>query len=233
MRGCRRVTYRLALRQWRLPNRRQAMPMRSGGLPPQHRAEMSIASWKVLMHFIKRYWVAGLVLALVGLHAAIIGHVRSEATRIQITTSSEIPVGVYYVQSPDKLWMSQLRIHVLVPPAKRLAAKATIERHRWLVHEAIEERLHQLAPELLQDAVLLEVKEQIKLALEEALQEEIIERVLVNDRVEIPIHRIGYPIEDVLTRPEAIYTSDQDVGSPALDNMPDLGARPAAEPQVD
>ncbi len=171
------------------------------------------------MHFIKRYWIAGLVLTLVGLHAAIIGHVRSEATRIKIAASSEIPVGVYYVQSPDKQWMSQLRVHVLVPPAKRLAARATIEHHRWLIHEAIEERLHQLSPELFQDAVLLEVKGQIKVALEEALQEPIIERVLINDRVEIPIHRIGYPVEDTLTRPEAMYTSHQDVDS-TVDSEP-------------
>ncbi len=183
------------------------------------------------MYFIKRYWIAGLVIALVGLHAAIIGYVRSEATRIKISASSEIPVGVYYVQSADRQWMSQLRVHVLVPPAKRLAARATIERHRWLIHEAIEERLHQLSPELLQDTVLLEVKGQIKLALEEALQEPIIERVLVNDRVEIPIHRIGYPIEDVLTRPEPIYTAHQDVGSSTLDdNAPELPSEKPAQP---
>lgn len=181
------------------------------------------------MHFIKRYWIAGLVLALVGLHAAIIGHVRSEAARIKITASSEIPVGVYYVQSPDRQWMSQLRVHVLVPPAKRLAAKSTIERHRWLIHEAIEERLHQLSPELLQDTVLLEVKGQIKLALEEALQEPIIERVLVNDRVDIPIHRIGYPVEDVLTRPEAIYTSQQDVDTSTLDISTEADIATASE----
>lgn len=185
------------------------------------------------MQFIKRYWIAGLVLALVGLHAIIIGHVRSEATRIKITTSSEIPVGVYYVQSPDRQWMSQLRVHVLVPPVKRLAAKATIERNRWLIHEAIEERLHQLSPDLLKDTVLLEVKGQIKLALEEALQEQIIERVLVNDRVEIPIHRIGYPVEDVLTRPEAIYTSQQDVASPTPDSAPETNATESTEKQVD
>lgn len=171
------------------------------------------------MHFIKRYWIAGLVLVMVGLHAAIIAHIRSEAASIKIAASSEIPVGVYYVQSLDRQWMSQLRVHVLVPPAKRLAARATIEGNRWLIHEAIEERLHQLSPELLRDAVLLEVKAQIKLALEEALQEPIIERVLVNDRVEIPIHRIGYPIEDVLTRPEALYTSQQELGSPTPDTM--------------
>ncbi len=162
------------------------------------------------MNSIKRYWIAGLVMSLVVIHAVIIGYVRSEATRIKVTASNEIPVGLYYVQSADKQWMSQLRVHVLVPPEKRLAAKATIEHHRWLIHEVIEERLHQLPRELLDDAVLLEIKDQIKLAIEETLQDKIIERVVVNDRVDIPIHRIGYPLPDDLTRPEAIYTSHQD-----------------------
>lgn len=162
------------------------------------------------MPFIKRYWIAGLVMTLVVIHAAIIGYVRSEATRIKITASNEIPVGLYYVQSADRQWMSQLRVHVLVPVEKRLAAKATIEHHRWLIHEVIEERLHQLSPELLEDAVLLEIKEQIKLAMEEALQDKIIERVLVNDRIDIPIHRLGYPLPDDITRPEAIYTTHRD-----------------------
>ena len=78
------------------------------------------------MNYVKRYWIAGLVMSLVIIHAVIIGYVRSEATRIKVTASNEIPVGLFYVQSADKQWMSQLRVHVLVPPAKRLAAKATI-----------------------------------------------------------------------------------------------------------
>ena len=158
------------------------------------------------MNFVKRYWIAGLVMTLVVIHAVIIGYVRAEATRIKITASNEIPVGLFYVQSEDKRWMTQLRVHVLVPPEKRLAAKATIEHHRWLIHEAIEETLHQLPPKLLEDAVLLEIKEQIKLAIDEALHEPLIERVLVNDRVDLPIEHFDYPVPDELTAPEAIYT---------------------------
>ena len=159
------------------------------------------------MTFIKRYWIAGLVMSLVVIHAVIIGYVRSEATRIKITASNEIPVGLYYVQSEDKQWMTQLRVHVLVAPEKRLAAKATIEHHRWLIHEAIEQTLHQLSPTLLQDAVLLEIKDQIKLAIDEILQDPLIERVVVNDRVDLPIHRFAYQPPSDITEPEAIYTT--------------------------
>ncbi len=161
------------------------------------------------MTFIKRYWIAGLVMTLVIIHAVIIGYVRSEATRIKVTASNEIPLGLFYVQSEDKQRMTQLRVHVLVPPEKRLAAKATIEHHRWLIHEAIEETLRQLSPSLLQDAVLLEIKDQIKLAIDEALHEPLIERVLVNDRVELPMQRFEYQLPGDLTAPETIYTSQR------------------------
>jgi hypothetical protein len=159
------------------------------------------------MVFIRRYWIAGLVMLLVVIHAVIIGYVRSEATRIRTAASNEIPIGVYYVQSPDRLWLNQLRVHLLVKPAHRLEAKAVLEHNRWLIHEVIEERLRQLDPALLQDVVLLKVKEEIKSALDETMREDIIEQVLVNDRVALPVHRFEYPIPHNISEPEPLYTS--------------------------
>jgi hypothetical protein len=159
------------------------------------------------MKFVKRYWIAGLVLILVVIHAIIIGYVRAEAARIKIAASNEIPAGVYYVQSKDRNWMSQLRVHLLVLPEQRLAAKASIEHHRWTIHEVIEEKLRQLDPVLLEDVVLLEIKEQIKLAIEDTLQQKIIERVLINDRVDFPLNQFQVrPLYNV-AEPEPIFTS--------------------------
>lgn len=159
------------------------------------------------MTFLKRYWIAGLVLCLVVIHAIIIGYVRAEASKIKIAASNEIPVGVYYLQSKDRQWMSQLRVHLLVLPEQRLAAKASIEHHRWTIHEVVEEKLRQLDPVLLEDAVLLEIKEQIKLSIEDTLQEKIVERVLINDRVDFPLHQFQVrPLYDV-AQEEPIYTS--------------------------
>ncbi len=159
------------------------------------------------MSIVRRYWIAGLVVCLVVIHAIIIGYVRSEATRIKIAASNEIPIGVYYVQSEDRNWITQLRVHLEVEPEKRLANRATIEHHRWLIHQVIEERLRQADPSLLKDAVLLDIKEQIKLAIEETLQQEIVSRVLVNDRVDLPVNHFGVNAAPDLTEPEPMYTS--------------------------
>lgn len=159
------------------------------------------------MSFVKRYWIAGLVMLLVVIHAIIIGYVRSEASRVRVAATNEIPIGVYYVQSRDNRWLTQLRVHLLVLPERRLEAKSTIEQNRWLIHEVIEEKLRQLDPALLQDAVLLKVKEEIKTALDERMHEEVIEQVLVNDRIVIPANRFEYPLPNDAVEPEALYTS--------------------------
>lgn len=147
------------------------------------------------------------MLTLVVIHSIIIGFVRSEATRIKVAASNEIPIGVYYVQSEDRHWLTQLRVHLQVEPERRLSAKATIEHHRWLIHEVVEEKLRQLDPQLLTDAVLLKIKEEIQLAIEGALQEKLIDRVLVNDRVDLPVHSFPLPKSPDLVEPEPIYTS--------------------------
>lgn len=169
------------------------------------------------MSFVRRYWIAGLVLCLVVTHAVIIGYVRSEAAKIKVMASNEIPLGVYFVQAEDRRWVSQLRIHLLVQPAKRLSAKATIEHNRWLLHEAVEEKLHTLDPDLLKDPVLLEIKEKIKLTVEEQLADSIVEAVLINDRIDLPIETFRYKPAYDPTTPEPIFTSTQ--ASPELEEI--------------
>jgi hypothetical protein len=157
------------------------------------------------MQFLRRYWIAGLVLLLVLIHAVIIGYVRSEARQVKVTASQEIPLGVYYIQSADKNWLTQLRVHVLVKRELRLAAKAQLEMNRWMIHEGVEEKLRQIDPALLADPVLLEIKGQIKHVVDESLAEELIDRVVINDRVDLPVHHFHAKPSYDLAGPEPIY----------------------------
>lgn len=159
------------------------------------------------MQFLRRYWIAALVLLLVLIHAVIIGYVRSEARQVKVSASQEIPLGVFYIQSADKQWLSQLRIHVLVKREVRLAAKANIEMNRWMIHQAVEEKLRQLDPALLADAVLLEVKTQVKSVVDEALAEELIDQVVINDRIELPLHHFHAKPAYDLTEVDPLYKS--------------------------
>ncbi len=153
------------------------------------------------MSFVRKYWIAGLVILLVAIHAVIIGYVRSEATRLKTVASSEIPVGLFYKQSSDRMWLTQLRVHVQVPPERRLAARATIEHNRWVIHEAVEEALRRLDESLLLDPSLVAVKDEIKKAIDEVLHEEIIERIVVNDRVDLDVREFHWRPSQELIMP--------------------------------
>jgi hypothetical protein len=152
------------------------------------------------MSFVRKYWVAGLVILLVAIHAMIIGYVRSEATRLKTVASSEIPLGLFYKQSTDRQWLTQLRVHLQVPPERRLAARATVEHNRWLVHEAVEEALRRLDEKLLLDPSLVVVKDEIKQAIDQVLHEEIVERIVVNDRIDLEVREFHFrPSQELIT----------------------------------
>lgn len=152
------------------------------------------------MAFIRKYWIVGLVILLVATHAVVIGYVRSEATRLKTVAASEIPVGLFYKQSSDRQWLTQVRVHLQVPPERRLAARATIEHNRWLVHEAVEEALRRLDESLFQDPALVSVKEEIKTAIDEVLHEPIVERVVINDRVDLDVREFHWkPSQELIT----------------------------------
>lgn len=153
------------------------------------------------MAFVRKYWIVGLVILLVATHAVVIGYVRSEATRLKTVAASEIPVGLFYKQSQDRQWLTQLRVHLQVPPERRLAARATIEHNRWVVHEAVEEALRALDESLLQDPALVSVKEAIKTAIDEVLHEPIVEKVVINDRVDLDVREFNWRPSQELIMP--------------------------------
>lgn len=153
------------------------------------------------MSFVRKYWIAGLVILLVVIHAIIIGYVRSEATRLKTVASSEIPIGLFYKQSGDRQWMTQMRIHVQVPPERRLVARATVEHNRWIVHEAVEEAIRRLDESLLLDPSLVGVKEEIARAVNEVLHEELVERIVINDRVDLSVNEFHWKPSSELIAP--------------------------------
>lgn len=161
------------------------------------------------MSFVRKYWIAGLVILLVAIHAVIIGYVRSEATRLKTVASSEIPIGLFYKQSSSREWLTQMRVHLQVPPERRLVARATVEHNRWVVHEAVEEAIRRLDESLLLDPSLVGVKEEITKAVNEALHEELVERIVINDRVDLSIHEFHWkPSSDLIAPGEETHAAN-------------------------
>ncbi len=153
------------------------------------------------MQFMRRYWIAGLVLLLVFIHAIIIGYVRAEAAKLKSVSSGEVPLGLFYVQSEDRQHLTQLRILLAVPLEFRLSAKATVEHNRWTVHEAIEQALRQIDKSLLRDSSLLKVKELVEQTVEKILDEEVVDDVIVCERIDWPVNQFCLRAPQSLTVP--------------------------------
>jgi hypothetical protein len=129
---------------------------------------------------IRRYWIALLVLVLVGLHASIIGVIRMQALSVKTNLSCEVDLGAYQVvQSPNGA--IQLRIHAVVPAAHRLQSRAVFEQRQFEVRQNIEESLRQLDPKLLQNPYLDDMKQQVMDVLVQTLGEAYVDRVLVTE----------------------------------------------------
>ena len=131
-------------------------------------------------------------MVLVMAHAMIIGYVRAEAAKLKTVASQEISLGMYYVPTSDRQWLTQLRMLLAVPPERRLAVKATIEHNRWLVHQAIEEALRQIEPSAFEEPKMTLVKEKIKQVIDESLHEKVVERILICDRFDLPVEQFRH-----------------------------------------
>ncbi len=124
-------------------------------------------------------------------HAVVIGYVRSEATRLKTVAASEIPIGLFYKQSHDREWLTQMRVHLQVPPERRLAAALPLNiiagcpRSR----RRIAARTGRKSPAR---SRLVAVKAAIKTAIDEVLHEPIVEKVVINDRVDLDVREFRW-----------------------------------------
>ena len=129
---------------------------------------------------LRRYWIALLVLVLVGLHASIIGVIRMQAMNVKTNLSCEVDLGAFQVVQSQN-GAVQLRVHAVVPAAHRLQARAAFEQRQFEVRQNIEESLRQLDAKLLQNPYLDDVKLQLMDVLVQTLGEEYVDRILVTE----------------------------------------------------
>ncbi len=135
----------------------------------------------VMIESLRRYWIALLVLVLVGLHASIIAVIRMQATQAKVLASCEIDLGTFNVMQPSESGLVQLRIHAVVPSAHRIQSRAVFDQRQWELRQNVEETLRQLDPKLLQDPYLDHAKQLVLDVLVQTIGKEYIDRVLITE----------------------------------------------------
>jgi hypothetical protein len=148
------------------------------------------------VNFLRRYWVAGLVLMMVGLHAVIIGYVRSQVARLKNAQSTAITVGSFRFQplrQPSNIYSFQL--HAVVDPTRRNRGEERIEQLRIEILESTEQLLRQVDETWLEDPSQVEIKGKLLEVVLRHLNEPLVQRMLITDWIKAPTDSVAINIE--------------------------------------
>ncbi|WP_237607603.1 hypothetical protein [Roseimaritima sediminicola] len=146
------------------------------------------------MIFLRRYWVVGLVLAMVVIHAAIISYVRSQVARLKNVPSTTVAVGDFQFQNIEDLSkVYSFRLHVIVDPQRRHYAEERLLQNKLEIHEQVEQLLRQSPPELLDDPTQTVLRDRLIEVLLGQLSEPVIQRVIITGWLELPVSEVSRP----------------------------------------
>ncbi len=149
-----------------------------------------------LVKAIRRYWVAGLILLMVGIHAAVIGYVRSRVARLQSTVSTAVEIGSFRFQPLNDLSTAyHFRLHAVVDPSKRHRGEERLTQMRLEIREASEQLLRQVDPEWLDDPSQSQIRGGLMDVVLTHLDEPLVQRMLITDWLELPVDTVGLSLE--------------------------------------
>ncbi len=139
------------------------------------------------MNQLKRYWAAGLILAVVITHALIIGYVRSRVSRLNRARSTAIEIGTFRFQNiKDSNTVYQFRLYAIADPSRRNLAEESIKQLRVEIIESSEQLLRQVDPTWLVDPAQLQIRDRLMDVVGKHLTEPVIQRVIITDWLELP-----------------------------------------------
>lgn len=140
------------------------------------------------MSFVRRYWAAALIIAIVALHAAIIGYVRSRVSGLQTVETNTIDMGRYRFQPvEDKSKVYQFHLHVVVDPVKMQRCKDRIAERMMEIHEESEILLRQVDLAWFSDPEQRQIRDRLMDIIRKHLEEPAIQRVLITHWLELPV----------------------------------------------
>ncbi len=148
------------------------------------------------MNLIRRYWVAGLILLMVALHAAVIGYVRSRVSRLQSRESTAVEMGSFRFQQVNDLSkVYHFRLHAIVDPSKRHRGEERLSQMRLEIREASEQMLRQIEPESLNDPSQSKIRSGLLDLVLKHLDEPLVQRMLITDWLELPVDTIDLSLD--------------------------------------
>ncbi|WP_442506344.1 hypothetical protein SH528x_005184 [Novipirellula sp. SH528] len=140
------------------------------------------------MSILRRYWAAALILAIVVVHAAVIGYVRSRVARLQNVESNTFDMGRYRFQNvTDPSRVYQFQLHAVLDPARRQTGRERLSQQNMEIHEETEHLLRQVQTTWLRDPEQSELRDRMMEIVGKHLEEPIVQRLLITDWLELPV----------------------------------------------
>lgn len=148
------------------------------------------------MKTVRRYWIAGLVLLMVALHAVIIGYIRSQVAMLESAKSTAVTIGTFRFQplhDPSQIY--SFNLHAVLDPDRRIRGVEWIEQMRLEIMESSEQLLRQVDQEWLADPTQKELRAELLEVIRRHTSEPLVQRVLITDWLELPTQSIAFPVE--------------------------------------
>ena len=146
------------------------------------------------MKHLRRYWGAAVILLMVAVHAAVIGYVRSRVARLASVETTAVEIGRFRFQSVGDLSrVYQFELHAVVDPSRRHRGEQLIAQMRMEILEDAEQLLRTVDPTWLDDPAQVQIREQLMAIVLKHLEEPLVQRVLITDWLELPVHSVDLP----------------------------------------
>jgi hypothetical protein len=114
-----------------------------------------------MLETIRKYWIGGLVLVMVGLHASIVGLIRHQASLAKVDISCEVDLGSYLAYPNENNTPVSMRLHAIVPLNHRVKSRQLIELNQAQIRQSIEEHIRQVDHRVLRDPYLSDLRTQL------------------------------------------------------------------------
>jgi hypothetical protein len=150
---------------------------------------------------LRRYWGACLIVAMIGVHACVIGYVRSRIARLSTFTSTVVEIGEFRFQpvhNPTMVY--HFRLHAVVEPAKFVRGRERLQLKRMEIVESSEQMLRQVDTNLLDDPTQTEIRDRLLQVTLQHLDEPIVSRLLITDWLQLPVNALDWNGSSQLVR---------------------------------
>ncbi len=138
-----------------------------------------------MLESIRRYWIAALVLLMIGLHASIVGLIRYQASLAKIDASCEVELGRFLAFQTGRASPISMRLHAIVPINHRMKSRQLIELNQAQIRQSLEEHLRQIDGRVLTDPYLADLKSQLLEIMVQTIGDSSIDDLLITELCEV------------------------------------------------